>query len=143
MKSSKGFIQHQIHNASDLTTDEKVTALEDLEMLDESSIKTVLFESLKDIYDLSEAAGDDDVAGYFKHRNKLRKITGQKADPNTPKYTAVKKGTGKAAGTGKKMSWGKKIMAKIKAAKGALYKKAAGNPKIMKAAKAAAKLASN
>ena len=82
---SKGFIQHQIYNAEDLTNEEKISALEDLELLNDSLIKIVIIEAIgtRDVFKLAEAKGDKDVAAYFKHRNKIRKITGQNSHPYT------------------------------------------------------------
>jgi hypothetical protein len=132
--NSKNFLRYHIYEADDLTPDEKIEALEGIEIL--SQFNKVL----------SEAAGDEDVANYYKHRNKLRKVGLRKGvvDPKTSKVVASK---AKVVGTaGKNLpqakSFGAKIAAAIKA-KLAIVKSAMSNPHVVKGAKVAAKIASN
>jgi len=132
MNEAKNFLRYHIYAADDLTPDEKIEALEGLEILE--GIKKGLTEQ-------KPGRGDDDVAAYWKHRNKLKKATGQK-----PVDSGVK-ASKKAASAVKKKSLGAKIAAniksKIKIFKSAMEpiksssKKVA--PKVIKGAKLAAK----
>jgi len=131
--NSKNFLRYHIYEADDLTPDEKIEALEGIEIL--SQFNKVL----------SEAAGDEDVANYYKHRNKLRKVGLRKGvvDPKTSKVVASKaKVAGSASKLAKAKSFGAKIAAAIKA-KLAILKSAMSNPHVVKGAKVAAKIASN
>ena len=131
--NAKNFLRYHIYEADDLTIDEKIEALEGIELL--SKFNKVL----------SEAAGDEDVANYYKHRNKLRKVGLRKGvvDPKTGKVVASKaKVAGSASKLAKGKSFGAKIAAAIKA-KLAIAKSAMSNPHVVKGAKVAAKIASN
>ena len=127
----RDYARYHILNAYDLTEDEKVEALEGVDLLEISLINTVV---------LSEGS-DEDIANYYKHRNKMRKI-GLRKGVKSP--VAKMKSVGKAAATAAKekepSTWatikskGAKIAAKIKAL---MMKKIA--PKVIKGAKVAAK----
>ena len=148
---TKQFMEHQIIISDDLTEKEKYAAIHTLSEFSVDLAQFILFESVDEndnsIYFLLEAAGDDDVAAYYKHRNKLKKMTGQTPVDVTGKKIDVKAALAKKkkadalkAGTKTKAKgWGAKIAAKVKAAKLALLKKAAASPKVMKAAKLASK----
>ena len=150
---TKQFMEHQIIMSDDLTEKEKFDAINTLSEFSVDLAQFILFESVDEDDDsfigLCEAAGDDDVAAYYKHRNKLKKMTGQTPVDVTGKKIDVKAALAKKkkaadslkAGvkTTAKPGWGAKIAAKLKTAKLALMKKAAASPKLMKAAKVAAK----
>ena len=78
---TKQFMEHQIIMSDDLTEKEKFDAINTLSEFSVDLAQFILFESVDEDDDsfigLCEAAGDDDVAAYYKHRNKLKKMTGQ------------------------------------------------------------------
>ncbi len=140
----KGFIQHKIYDADDLTMEEKIEALAGLEKLSIVEMKNIVSETAI----LTEAMGDDDVANYMKHRNKVRKMTGQKPQhlkgtkaAKAAKVAKAKTAAAKVGGTAaKSKGWGSKIAAAIKkgvASYGAKVK--AMGPNAAKLAKVAAK----
>ena len=106
----RDYARYHILNAYDLTEDEKVEALEGVDLLEISLINTVV---------LSEGS-DEDIANYYKHRNKLRKVGLRKGvkNPGAVKHAAKSskanaKVLGKVAKGAKKKSFGSKIAAKI------------------------------
>jgi hypothetical protein len=130
---TKTFFKYHIRDADDLTEAEKIEALEGLEKL--SSL------------DLLNEGGtvEDDIANYYKNRNKLRKIGLRKGvkNPGASKLKAGAKASGSASKSSsgvaaKAKSFGAKIAAKIKAAIQIAKKKGLA-AKAAKAAKIAAK----
>jgi len=131
--NTKNILEHYIIMADDLTEQEKFEALEGLEKL--SSL------------DLINEGGtvEDDIAKYYKNRNKLRKIGLRKGvkNPGAAKLKAGAKASGSASKSSsgvaaKAKSIGSKIAAKIKAAIQIAKKKGLA-AKAAKAAKIAAK----
>ena len=111
-----------IEKAHDLTIQEKEIAIELLEYFDDFETGQIL----------SEAAGDDDIANYYKHRNKMRKIGLRKGvkSPVQGKATKVAKAAKGAAV--KKKTMGQKIASKLVAyaKKKGLWSKAAKGVKL-------------
>ena len=145
----KNYISHEIIIADDLSENEKFEALEVLEHVNDGFAKSVLIEVLIDegleYIILNEAQGDDDVAAYLKHRNKLKKVVGQKQ--LKAKNYGLKKGALKAApakgGMGKKVaaivkkkhSLGSRVAAKLKSMAAKYMPKAAKAGKLVMKAK--------
>ena len=97
---NKSFLEHHIIIADDLTEQEKFVALETLELLNTLNL-------------INEGSVEDDIANYYKHRNKLRKVGLRKGvkNPGAAKAKVATKTAAKAAV--KKKSLGSKIAAKI------------------------------
>ena len=94
---TKSFLEHHVIIADDLTEQEKFEALERINILSESNL---LIET-----------SDQDIANYYKHRNKLRKI-GLRKGVKSP--VAAKAKVAKGAGAAvKKKSLGSKIASKL------------------------------
>ena len=105
----KDYAKYHIYNANDLTTEEKIEVLEVMEMIDNVSVNTII---------LSEGGGvEDDIAKYYKNRNKLRKIGLRKGVKNPGAAKAKVKVAAKAVAKGgaAKKSLGSKITSKIMA----------------------------
>ena len=97
---TKSFLEHHVIIADDLTEQEKFETLERINILSESNL---LIET-----------SDQDIANYYKHRNKLRKIGLRKGvkSPVKAKAAKVAKGT-KGVAAIKKKSLGSKIASKL------------------------------
>ena len=97
---TKLFLKYQIREAYDLTESEKMKALKGIDMLFDANL-------------IKEGSVEDDIANYYKQRNKLRKVGLRKGVKNPGAAKAKVAVKTAAKGAAKKKSFGSKIASKL------------------------------